>query len=289
MAEPHSPASRAKTALVTGCNSGIGFETASSLCENGFHLIVHCRTGDKAEATTAKLRTRHPEARMETVAFDLDDLKAVDRAGQELRSRHEPLDVLINNAGAVFRTRTLTQDGLEAHFGVNYLAGWVLTNRLLPLLHASPGARIVNVSSVTHQIGRICFDDLQCEKGYHWLKGYANSKLATLCFTYTLARRLAGSGITVNAIDPGIVSTNIFLKDGTVGKLLLQPFMDLIMTPPWQGAKTGLHVATSPDLNGATGGYYVKGKARVSSRASRDPEIGEKLWTISEQILKDIL
>jgi retinol dehydrogenase-12 len=289
MAEPHTPPTAGKTALVTGCNSGIGFETAKFLCENGCHVIVHCRTPEGAEATAGKLRNRHPEASLETVAFDLGDIETVDRAGRDLLEKHKSLDVLLNNAGAVFRTRTLTRDGLEAHFGVNYLAGYVLTERLLPLLRASAGGRVVNVSSVTHRIGRIRFDDLQSERGFFWLKAYANSKLAVLCSTCNLARRMAGSRVTANTVDPGIVSTNIFLKDGTVSKKLLQPFMTVLMTPPWHGGRSHLHVTTSPALEGVTGGYYVKGKACAPSGASRNEETWDRLRAISEKILKDIL
>jgi NAD(P)-dependent dehydrogenase (short-subunit alcohol dehydrogenase family) len=289
MAEPIFPGVPVGKALVTGCNSGIGFETAQAFCELGFPVILHCRTEEKAEEVRRKISKQHPRASLETLAFDLSDLRAVDRAGRELRSLGSPLAVLVNNAGAVFRTRTLTANGLEAHFGVNYLAGFLLTNLLLPLLSRSPEARIVNVSSVTHRIGRIRFDDLPGEKGTHWLKEYANSKLAVLCFTYALARRLAGTRVTANAVDPGIVSTNIFLKDGTVSKRLLGHWMNRLLKTPRQGAATGIRVAASPDLSGVSGRYYVNGRERTSSRASRDVATGEKLWEITERLVKEIL
>lgn len=289
MATPDAPPPPRKTALVTGCNSGIGLEMARQLCDGGVHVIVHCRSPEKAEATADMLRRRNPGAHLETVAFDLGDLRTVDRAGRALQARHASLDVLINNAGAVFRERTLTRDGLEANFGVNYLAGFHLTNVLLPSLKQPPGARIVNVSSVTHWVGRIDFDDLQCERRYHWLKGYARAKLAVLCTTGLLARRLEGSGVSANTVDPGIVSSNIFLKDGTPSKRLLGPVMDRIMTPAWQGATTTLAVAAGPQGEGVTGAYFVKGRLRASSGASRDEETARKLWAVSESILKDLL
>lgn len=289
MAKPIFPGVPPGRALVTGCNSGIGLETAHALCELGFPVILHCRTEEKAEETRRQIANRHPGATLETIAFDLADLRAVDRAGRELRNLDLPLAVLVNNAGAVFRTPTRTANGLEAHFGVNYLAGFHLTSLLLPLLNKGPEARIVNVSSVTHRIGRIRFDDLPSEKGTHWLKGYANSKLAVLCFTHALARRLEGTRVTANAVDPGIVTTNIFLKDGTWAKTLLGPLMNLLMKTPLQGAATGIRVAAGPDLSGVSGRYFVNGRERTSSRAARDVETGENLWEISERLVREIL
>jgi len=289
MTDPHPPPPRGKRVLVTGCSAGIGLAMARQLCQGGAHLIAHCRTAQQAADLAADLRRRHPRANLETVAFDLGDLKAVDRAGKELRERHASLDALVNNAGALFRQRTLTRDGLEATFGVNYLAGLHLTNLLTPLLASAPGARIVNVSSVTHWMGRIRLDDLQCQRGYHWLTAYANAKLAVLCATGWLARRLSGTGVSANAVDPGIVSSNIFLKDGTAGKRLLGRIMDRVMTPPPEAARTTLAVATGPQGEGVTGAYFVKGRLRRSSRASRDERTARELWAASEALLGGIL
>ena len=283
------PRSGAKTALITGCSTGIGFETACALCECGYRVIVHCRTEAKVEGTRARIRNRHPTAFTEGMAVDLSELRSLDRSLRSLLERIRRLDLLVNNAGAVFRKRTVTAEGLEGHFGVNYLAAFHLTRVLLPLLTRAPGSRIVNVSSVTHRIATVRFDDLQCQRRYHWLRGYANSKLAVLWLTYALARRLEASRVAVNAVDPGIVATNIFLKDGTVIKRWLGPFMRWVISGPRQGAEAQIHAATSPELEGVTGAYLVKGKRRESSKVSRDEGAGERLWAMSERILEEIL
>lgn len=282
-------AAAGRTALVTGCNTGIGFETACALCGLGFRVIVHCRTEEKVEETRARIRGRHPGASTEGLAADLAHLRSLDRALRGLPERVHGLDVLVNNAGAVFRTRQVTAEGLEGNFGVNYLAAFHLTRVLLPLLNRAAGSRVVNVSSVTHRAARFRFDDLQCRKRYHWLRGYANSKLAVLWFTYGLARRTAGTPVTVNAVDPGIVASNIFLKDGTAAKRWGGPLMRLVMSTPRQGAEAEVHAATSPDLAGVSGAYLVKGRPRSSSRLSRDEEAGERLWAESERILGEFL
>ena len=278
-----------KTALVTGCNSGIGFETGLALCERGFRVIVHCRTGEKAKSTLNRIRERFPEALLEASIFDLSDLKAVDEAGRKIAEGRDSLDVLINNAGALYKQRSLTRDGLEAHFGINHLAPFHPTLLLLPLLKKANRGRIVNVSSVNHFVGRIRFDDLQCERRYFWARAYGNSKLAVICTTHELARRLEGSGVTANSLDPGLVSTNIFLKDGTLPKKILGPPMNLLFLSPREGARTSVYLATSPEVEGVSGKYFVRCRERRSSRASYDQETAIKLWDESERLIADIL
>jgi NAD(P)-dependent dehydrogenase (short-subunit alcohol dehydrogenase family) len=278
-----------KTALVTGCNSGIGFETGLALCELGFRVIVHCRTRDKAESTLNRIRKRFPEALLEAAIFDLSELKAVDEAGRKIAASCDSLDVLINNAGALFKQRSLTPDGLEAHFGINHLAPFHLTLLLLPLLKKASRGRIVNVSSVNHFVGRIRFEDLQCEKRYFWATAYGTSKLAVICTTHELARRLQGSGVTANSLDPGLVSTNIFLKEGTLPKKILGPPMDLLFLSPREGARTSVYLAASPEVEGISGKYFVRCREHRSSRASYDEKTAIKLWSESEKLITDIL
>jgi NAD(P)-dependent dehydrogenase (short-subunit alcohol dehydrogenase family) len=197
--------------------------------------------------------------------------------------------VLINNAGALYKQRSLTRNGLEAHFGVNHLAPFHLTLLLLPLLKKANRGRIVSVSSVNHFVGRIRFDDLQCEERYFWATAYGTSKLAVICMTYELARRLEGSGVTANSLDPGLVSTNIFLKEGTLSKKILGPPMNLLFLSPRQGARTSVYLATSPEVEGVSGKYFIRCRERPSSRASYDQKTANMLWEESVRLIADIL
>ena len=225
------------------------------------------------------------------IAADFADLSQVAGLADEFKRRYGRLDVLVNNAGAVFQRRRLTAEGLEMTFVVNHLAAFLLTTRLLDTLTASAPARIVNVTSVAHSMERLDFDDLQLAKGYRPFRAYGRTKLANVMFTYELARRLAGTGVTANAVHPGLVRTGIGAKGGAltrVGWSLIQLRYRSALVEPEQAAQALVHLACSPETEGVTGAYF-DGDAQVESSAeSRDPAACARLWTISERLVAGV-
>jgi NAD(P)-dependent dehydrogenase (short-subunit alcohol dehydrogenase family) len=207
----------------------------------------------------------------------------VRRLADDFKSHFSRLDVLVNNAGAVFLTRHESADEIEMTFGLNHLNYFLLTNLLLDMLIASAPARVVNVSSGAHNGARLNFDDLENKRGYNGMRAYGQSKLANLLFTYELARRLEGKGVTANALHPGFVASN-FAKNN-LG--ILKPLMSLIQLgaiSPEEGAQTSIYLASSPEVAGVTGKYFVKKKAVTSSTASYDEETARRLWDISARL-----
>jgi NAD(P)-dependent dehydrogenase (short-subunit alcohol dehydrogenase family) len=220
---------------------------------------------------------------VESLLADLSVQEQVRRLADQFRQRHARLDVLINNAGAIWFQRHLTADGLEMTFTVNHLAYFLLTHLLLDVLRASAPARIVNVSSAAHRGASLRFDDLMGEKRYRGWRAYSQSKLANLLFTYELARRLAGTGVTVNAVHPGLVATGFASANGWRGRLFQRAARWFGLTPE-QGARTVVYLASSPDVAGVSGGYFVRNRQVVSSAASRDEEAARRLWQVSLEL-----
>ncbi len=277
--------SGSRTAVVTGANSGIGLETARGLARAGFHVVLLCRNAERAAAAKADIDASVPGASTEIVLGDLSDMASVRAAAAEIVERLDRLDVLVNNAGLTLRgKRQVTEAGLDVMLAANHLGPFLLTNLLLPLLQASAPARIVNVASDAHRFGRIHFDDLQATRGYGFLSfpRYGETKLMNILFTRALARRLEGSGVTVNAVHPGSVSTNI----GAPGRFV-SAATKVILRSPEQGARTSLHVATSPAADGVSGAYFASSKRadRKLSKRARDDEVGERLWAVSEGLV----
>jgi len=225
-----------------------------------------------------KQQTGNPA--VEFMWADLSSQQEIRRMVQEFKSRYQRLDVLVNNAGAIFAERRESVDGIEMTFALNYLGYFLLTNLLLDTLKASAPARIINTSSRSHARAQINFDDLESRSGYRGLSAYAHSKLAIVLFTYELARRLEGTGVTVNALHPGIVATNFARSNGGVISLLMRLFRPAFIRPE-QGAQTGIYLATSPEVEGVTGKYFVKCKAVPSAPASYDTATAERLWQAS--------
>lgn len=296
--EADVPGVTGKTVLVTGSNSGLGYETARVLAARGGHVILACRSEDKARAAMDAIREETPRASLEFLKLDLSSLNSVQDAAHEVRERHRQLDLLINNAGVMWLPPGRTEDGFEMHFGTNHLGHFALTGRLLPLLLNTPGARVVTVSSIGHRMGRIHFDDLNLENGYGKQKAYAQSKLANLVFTHELQRRLsaAGVGLIAVAAHPGIAGTN--LASPALEQMGLKRLADftarvgpMLARRPVQGALPSLYAATAGDVNGGDyigpdrffeiTGYPAKGR---SSPRALDPELGRRLWTLSEEL-----
>ncbi len=270
-----------KVCMVTGAASGIGAATAQGLAQQGATVILVDRDVETGAATVERIRQQTGNSAIELMPADLSAQQAIRELAQRFKSRRQRLDVLVNNAGALFTERRESVDGIEMTFALNYLGYFLLTHLLLDTLKASAPARIINVSSRSHARAQINFDDLESRANYQGLSAYARSKLAIVLFTYELARRLEGADVTANAVNPGIVATN-FTKQGSgaIG-FIMRLFSPLFLTAE-QGAQTSLYLATSPEVAEITGKYFVKCKAVPSSPASYDAATASRLWDMSE-------
>lgn len=264
-----------RVCLVTGANSGIGLETARGLARRDARVVMVCRDPVKGEAARRDVMTTTGNAKVDLLIADLASLDSVRQLAEQVKARYPQLHVLIHNAGLMAKRREVSADGFELQFAVHHLAVFLLTDLLLDLLKKSAPARIINVSSMIHKLGKIDFTDLQSERKFGTYRSYGRSKLAMLLYTYELAARLQGTGVTVNALHPGAVATNIGMPGW------MQPFL----ATPEQGARTTLYLATAPELERVTGKYFVDGKEARSSRASYDRNLGARLWTVTEQLL----
>jgi NAD(P)-dependent dehydrogenase (short-subunit alcohol dehydrogenase family) len=279
-----------KTVVVTGGNSGIGYETAAALGAAGARVLVTARNADKGRAAVSALSSRlDGSGQLQLVVFDLADLSSVRRGAEEILELAPRLDVLVNNAGLVLSERSETVDGFEATFAINHLGPFLLTNLLLDRLRTSAPARIVNVASSAHSAARkgIPFDDLQTTKvRYRGMRVYGQSKLANILFTLELARRLAGSDVTANSLHPGTVRTG-YGADGDARGLLAfgikiaQPFF----LSPAQGARTSVYLASSPEVDDVSGKYFVKCKEKQPRKWAQDSEAAKRLWQVSEDLV----
>jgi NAD(P)-dependent dehydrogenase (short-subunit alcohol dehydrogenase family) len=282
-----------KLAVITGGNSGIGRATAEGLARQGAHVVIACRNGSTA-AETAKAITAATGRTVDTVRLDLADLDSVREAAAEILRRWDRLDVLVNNAGLARTRRGVTKQGFETAFGVNYLGHVLLTDLLLDRLWASAPSRIVFVGAHAHHLARsgLDFGDLQSERSYRTMLAYGRSKLAAMYYTADLAERLDGSGVTVNGTHPGVVNTNfaISLGSGPVTRRVLTSVYALVrrfMRTPEQGADTVVWLASSPDADGVTGGYFVDRKPATVSSAARDRDAARRLREMTERMLAD--
>ncbi len=278
------PAMLGRTCLVTGATSGIGKATAGGLARLGADVVLLARDPGRGRATVAELQAATGNPRVGLLLADLSSQASIRRAAEEYKRDHDRLHVLVNNAGGYWATRHITADGLELTFALNHLAYFLLTNLLLDVLKASAPSRIVNVTSGAQAVGDIHFDDLQFERRYRGQAAYNQSKLANVLFTYELARLLEGSGVTVNCAAPGVVRTNFGLADPSRGTRWMTALVRPFMRTPEQGAHTPLYLASSPEVEGQTGGYYASGRPRRSSRRSHDPELAQRLWQVSEAL-----
>ena len=269
-----------KVCMVTGANSGIGKVTAEKLVEQGAQVVMVCRNREKGEKAMADIKQGSRIGNVELFLSDLASLASVRELVRAFEESHDALHVLVNNAGLARVRRSVTGDGFETTFQVDYLSHFLLTNLLLDLLKKGRPARIVNVSSVGHFGGHIDFDDLQMEKGYGVMKAYSRAKLAQVLFTYELARRLEGTGVTANCLHPGAVATNIW--GANLGPLsFLGRLSRMFLTSPEDGARTSVYLASSPEVEGVTGRYFDQGNEKKSSAESYDRAVAEKLWDIS--------
>ena len=281
---PAGPPMAGRTCLVTGATSGIGKAIAAGLARQGADLVLVARDPARGEAAVAELQAATGSPRVELLLADLASQASIRQAAEAYRRGHDRLDVLVNNAGGYWATRHVTPDGLEWTFAVNHLAYFLLTSLLLDLLRASAPARVVNVTSSAQAFGDIRLDDLQFERRYQGQAAYNQSKLANVLFTYELARRLEGSGVTVNCGVPGVTRTNFGREDSGTVMRLLTPLGRPFMRSPEQGADTFVYLASSPAVEGVTGGYFARRRPRRSSKRSYDRELAGRLWRVSEEL-----
>lgn len=274
-----------KVCMVTGATAGIGKVTARVLAEQGAHVIVVGRNEQKAAQTVQQINQKTGRDSAEFMLADFASLAATQALAAWFRGTHRRLDVLVNNAGAMFMSRQESQDGIEMTFAVNHLGYFLLTNLLLDLLKASAPARIVNVSSKAHEGAQLDFDDLECRKNYAGMKAYGRSKLANLLFTYELARRLEGSGVTANALHPGFVATNIGANNIPLFRRPVKWLINRVAKNVEEGAQTSIYLASSPEVEGVTGKYFVDCKPVPSSAASYDEAAARRLWQISAEMV----
>ena len=273
-----------KIALVTGANTGMGKVIATELARQGVTVVIVSRDRRKGEEAKSEIATLTGNSSLDLLIADLSSQQAVCQLAQEFQQRYSHLHILVNNAGAHVQRRQVSVDGIEMNLAINHLSSFLLTNLLLDTMRASTPARIVNVASnaMTRSIN---LDDLQSEQTFVPFDVYGQAKLAVVMCGYFLAHRLTGTGITVNALHPGITATNIIAN---VAPPIAQPFVGIIkrfLQTPKQGAQTALSLATSPEVEGITGKYFIKEKQKLSVPISYNETLQERIWNMSADLV----
>ena len=273
-----------KICLVTGASRGIGYETAAGLARLGAHVIIVSQNHERAQVAQQRITAEFGEDAARFYVADLSVQAQVNQVAQDILRDYNRLDVLVNNVGGWFNKYQESADGIEMTFALNHLSYFLLTGRLLPLLQKSSPARIINVSSNAHrQPNGIRFDDIQFQKEYRVFSAYAHSKLANVLFTYELARRLEGTNLTVNALHPGFVKTELYRHFGFMTPLV-NLLADLFGKNSVEGAQTSIYLASSPEVAGITGKYFSDCEPQDASPVSYDLSQAKKLWEISEEM-----
>jgi retinol dehydrogenase 14 len=274
------------TYVVTGASDGIGLECASQIAraEPGCRIVIVGRDPRRTAAALERVRAESQQCRVDSLLCDFADQSAVRRLADDLLESCDRIDVLVNNAGTVFARRTLTDDGVEATFAVNHLAGFLLTELLLDRIRESAPSRIVFTSSEGHYSGTLDLDDVGFERGYSIMRAYARSKLANVLTARHLARRLAGTGVTVTSLHPGAIATNIW----SGAPWFARPVLALVkrrMESPAVGGSRLAYLATSPEVEGQSGGYYDHNRLRDPSDLARDDALGDRLYEVSARLV----
>lgn len=270
---------KGKVCLITGANRGIGFETARALAQKGATVVMLCRNKDKGEQARRAIIDATGNSNVELIVCDLSLQEDVRRAASELKARHRELHVLVNNAGIFSQKREVTKEGIERVLATNYLSHFLLTHLLLDTLKASAPARIINVATKTMGLA-IDLDDLMLEKRYSFMSSMGRTKLGLILFTMELAKRLEGTGVTVNAMHPGVVQTEL-LND--VPKFFTLLFK-LMARSPEKGASTAVYLATSPAVEGVSGKLFADSKPVGIGGQAKQPGLAERLWKMSAEL-----
>ena len=273
-----------KICLVTGGTNGIGKATAQALAKLGATVVIVGRNAPKTAQLVEEIRIASGNNKVDSLLADLSSQQEVRKLADEFKSKYAHLHVLLNNAGGFFMQRQLSVDGIETTFALNHLASFLLTNLLLDILKASAPARIINVSSDAHASGKIEFDNLQGERNFR-PSAYDNSKLANILFTMELARRLEGTGVSVNALHPGFVATGFAKNNGKVIAALVSLFAPLVARSPAKGAETSIYLASSPKVEGMTGKYFYDSQVISAAPQATDMVVARKLWDASNEIV----
>lgn len=271
------------TCVITGATSGIGRAAAEKLAGLGWSVAIVARDEARGGEALEALQRLAPEGRFRFYRADLSRLSEMRRLAQALDEGEARIDVLINNAGAIFGRRMLTEDGIEMTMALNHVAPFVVTNLLRNKLMASSPARVITTASMAHQSGRIALDDLTYAKGYSSMRAYADSKLANILFTRELARRMEGTGVTANCFHPGLVASR-FAERQEGGLRLFRVFLRLLGTSPEKGAETAVHLATSADVAATSGQYFVKGKPAEPGPRALDDDMARRLWEATARL-----
>ena len=272
-----------KTVVITGATSGIGEVAACTLAKQGARIVLIERDRTRGEETLKRLESIAPGRHHVAHYANLSRLPEMKRVSEAVAESEPQIDVLINNAGALFNTRQVTGDALEMTFATNHIAYFVVTSLLLERLKATPGARIVCTASDAHKRAKMDFDDLQMEKGYTGFGMYGRSKLMNILFTRELARRLEGSGVTANCLHPGFVATRFGDASGGLGAFVVKTAKKFALTPE-EGAKTIIYLASSPEVNGITGKYFHKCQQELPTPEAQNDADARRLWDLSVQL-----
>ncbi len=281
---PTTDSMTGKTVLVTGGTGGIGKATAIGLSRLGARVGITGRDLTRTRLAASDIGRQSGNPAVDAFAADLSSQAEVRRLAAEVLGTYPRLDVLVNNVGGFWAHRHVTADGLERTFALNHLAPFLLTSLLLDRLESSAPARVVTVASNAQAMGRITFDDLQGERDYSGSRAYNQSKLANVMFTYELARRLAGTGVTANALHPGVVRTGFGAEDPSRLTKVAMPFLRFLKTPA-QGAATSIYLASSPDVEGITGRYFANCTPKSSNKLSYDATVARRLWEVSADLV----
>ena len=284
---------KGKICVVTGSNSGIGKETALSLAKMGANVVMVVRNQERGEKERLEIVKQTGNNSIDLMICDLSSMDSIRRFAHEFKRKYGRLDVLLNNAGAMFNKREVTPEGFERTLAVNYLGPFLLTHQLLDLLKSSAPSRIINVSSGLAKNGKVDLDDLQSEKNYTGTKAYArvrapvyaNTKLMLMMFTYELARRLKGTGVTANVLMPGFVATNLGKNSGSLSSSLMFKMVRPMQVNAKKGAETSVYLASSVDAKDVTGKCFTKKKEVMTCPASYDEELQKGLWKKTENML----
>lgn len=274
---------RGKTVVITGATSGIGLIAAEELARKGARLVLVARDKQRSEQALARLREAAPGINHSVHYADLSRLQEMKRVAAEIAAAEPKIDVLINNAGALFNSRQVTEDGLELTFALNHMSYFVIANGLRERLAASTPARVINTASDAHKGNKLNFADLQSATGFRGFPVYGRSKLCNILFTRELARRWAGTGITVNSLHPGFVSTRFGDESGGLFSYAIRA-AKLFAISPEKGAETIIYLASSRDVSGASGQYFYKCRPATPTKEAQDDEAARRLWQETEKL-----